>query len=207
MRKIILTILVFVFQLLMCNYGQAQSRFDATAFVGLNMIQIEGDGAGSYNHAGLRAGVGTSFALGSDSQSPWRMVVQLAFSNKGSYVEQYDRSLSVSYVELPLLLSYNCLGNRLRVAAGVAPGVNVGANVTNSGVEDKLSEDNFTAMDWLPLTVSLGYRFTDHLGLEARYQNSMASVTKENGSGTYRVFRSNKGCFTRLMSFALTYTF
>ena len=184
----------------------SQNRFDATVFAGLNMSQIDGDGAGSYNHPGLRAGVGTSFALG-DVQSPWRMVVELAFTNKGSHIEDYDRKLSASYIEIPVMISYNCFDNRLRVAAGVAPAVLVGSKVTNYGAEDLPSQENFTAFDWLPLTIGLRFRVFDHLGLEVRYQNSFLSITKENGSGTYRLFKDNKGAFSRLVSFALTYTF
>ena len=184
----------------------SQNRFDATVFAGLNMSQIDGDGAGSYNHPGLRAGVGTSFALG-DVQSPWRMVVELAFTNKGSHIEDYDRKLSASYIEIPVMISYNCFDNRLRVAAGVAPAVLVGSKVTNYGAEDLPSQENFTAFDWLPLTIGLRFRVFDHLGLEVRYQNSFLSITRENGSGTYRLFKDNKGAFSRLVSFALTYTF
>ncbi len=207
MKKFIVAVLIFNFYFSFFNFAQAQNRFDATAFAGFNMSQIDGDGAGSYNHPGLRAGVGTSFTLGNDLDSPWRMVVELAFTNKGSHVEAYDRDLSASYIELPIMMSYNAMENRLRVAAGIAPAVLVGASVTNYGAEDVLSQENFCAVDWLPLTLSLRYRFADHLGIEARYQNSFLSITKENGSGTYRIFKDNKGCFTRLVSFMLTYTF
>ena len=205
MKKIIVALFVFTFHFSLFTF--AQSRFDATVFAGLNMSQIDGDGAGSYNHPGLRAGVGTSFALGSDLQSPWRMVVELAFTNKGSHIEASDRKLSASYIEIPVMISYGLLEGRLRLAAGVAPAVLVGSSVTNYGAEDIPSQENFSSFDWLPLTVSLRYRFADHLGLEARYQNSFLSITKENDSGTYRIFRDNKGCFSRLVSVALTYTF
>ncbi len=204
MKKTLLTFVLFVF--CYSPFTIAQGRFDATVFAGLNMSQIDGDGAGSYNHPGLRAGVGTSFALG-DVRSPWRMVVELAYTNKGSHIEEYDRNLSASYIELPIMISYNFLDNRMRIAAGVAPAVLVGSKVTNYGAEDIPSQENFTAFDWLPITVGLRYRLFDHLGIEARYQNSFLSITKENGSGTYRLFKDNKGAFSRLVSFALTYTF
>ncbi len=206
-KTLFYAVLIFNFQFSIFNSAQAQGRFDATAFAGLNMSQIDGDGAGSYNHPGLRAGVGTSFTLGNDVKSPWRMVVELAFTNKGSHIEDLDRKLSASYIELPVMISYNLLDNRIRIAAGVAPAVLVGSKVTNYGAEDVPSQENFTAFDWLPLTFSLRYRFADHLGIEARYQNSFLSITKENGSGTYRIFKDNKGCFSRLVSFCLTYTF
>ena len=195
---------IFNFQFSISN---AQNRFDATFFAGLNMSQIDGDGAGSYNHPGLRAGVGTSFALGSNQHSPWRMVVELAYTNKGSHIEDFDRKLSASYIEIPVMMSYNLMEGRLRLAAGVAPAILIGNSVTNYGAEDIPSQENFTTFDWLPLTASLRYRFADHLGVEVRYQNSFLSITKENGSGTYRLFKENKGCFSRLVSFELTYTF
>lgn len=204
MKKTLLTFVLFV--ICYSPFTIAQGRFDATVFAGLNMSQIDGDGAGSYNHPGLRAGVGTSFALG-DVRSPWRMVVELAYTNKGSHIEEYDRNLSASYIELPIMISYNFLDNRMRIAAGVAPAVLVGSKVTNYGAEDIPSQENFTAFDWLPITVGLRYRLFDHLGIEVRYQNSFLSITKENGSGTYRLIKDNKGAFSRLVSFALTYTF
>lgn len=200
-------IAIFAVTLLFPTIVQAQGRFDAYAMAGLNMGQIDGDGAGSYNHPGLRAGVGTSFAIDDDSDSPWRMVIELAFTQKGSFVKQYNRTLSAGYVEIPLMLSYNLMDNRLRLAAGVAPAILVQAKVENGGELDRPSTENFKRMDWLPVTCELRYRFTDHLGIDLRWQNSMLSVTKENSSGTYRIFRSNKGAFNRLVTFGLTYQF
>lgn len=198
---------LFAFHLMPLN-AKAQ-RFDATVSAGLNMCQIDGDGAGRYNHPGLRAGVGTSFALGNDEQSPWRMVVELAFAQKGSVAgdEYFQRDISLNYVELPLMMSYNCLGDRLRLAAGVAPAVLVGARVTDDGSDNQPLADTYKPLDLLPLTVSVRYRFTDHLGIEGRYENSMLSISTNQGSGTYRISRDNKGTFSRLMSVGLTYTF
>ncbi|MBR4229313.1 MAG: outer membrane beta-barrel protein [Bacteroidales bacterium] len=181
----------------------AQGRFDASIFAGLNMAQIDGDDAGRYNHPGLRAGIGTSIDLG----TAWRPVIELAYTQKGSYVSQYDRRLSANYVEIAAMMSYNCFDDRLRLAAGVAPAVLVGAKVTDSGVIDRLSSDNFCKVDWIPVTFAARYRFTDHLCIDVRWQNSMLSVTKENGSGTYRIFRSNIGAFNRLVTFGLAWQF
>ena len=186
MKKIIFALLFLNFQLSFFNLAQAQGRFDAHVFAGLNMSQIDGDRSDGYSHPGLRAGVGTSFCLGEELNSPWRMVVELAFTDKGSSVKNVDQSISLSYVEIPILMSYNTMENRLRIAAGIAPAYCVRIK---------------------PLTLSLRYRFTDHLGIEARYQYSALSITKNTGSGTYFLFRTNKGCFNNLVSFALSYTF
>ena len=145
--------------------ASAQGRFDASLFAGLNMCQIDGDASAGYNHPGLRAGVGTSFILGDIRQSSWRMAIELAFTNKGSYIEDYYRSLSVSYIEMPVMLVYSAMNDRLRLAAGVAPGVRVAAKVTNDGADDQLSADNFTAFDWLPLQITLNPKTLNHYNI------------------------------------------
>lgn len=187
--------------------AMGQTRFDACLMGGFNMSQIDGDGAGKYNHPGFRVGVGSSFTLSGDTDSPWRMVVELAYTQKGSYINATDRNLSVNYVEVPVMISYNMIDNRLRFAAGVAPAIQVGASVTTNGVDEPQSAANFTRMDWLPLTATARYRFATHTCIELRYQNSMLSITKENGSGTYRFFRSNTGAFSRLLTIGLAYQF
>lgn len=181
----------------------AQGRFDASIFAGLNMGQIDGDGDGHYNQPGLRAGVGTSIDLG----SAWRPVLELAYTQKGSFIGDYNRSIRAGYVELVAMMSYNTFGDRLRLAAGVAPAVLVHAKVTDGGAIDRASTDNFTRFDLVPITLAARYVAGHHLGFELRWQTSMLSDTKENGSGTYRIFRSNTGTFHRLVTFGVSYTF
>ena len=203
MRKTVIIIAATLLATLATGNLAAQNRFDASVFAGLNMGQIDGDGAGHYNNPGLRAGVGTSWDIGGG----WRPVVELAYTQKGSFVGEYNRRLRAAYVELAAMMSYNFWDERVRLAAGVAPGVMVHAKVTNGDAIDQPSTDNFATGDWLPVTLSARYLAGRHLGLEVRWQYSMLSVTKENGSGTYRIFRSNKGAFHRLVTFGITYTF
>ena len=202
MKKIIL---VFSLYFLGFAIPQAvsQNRFDASLFGGLNVCQVDGDDAGRYNHLGLRAGVGTSFSLSDDIHSPWRMIVELAYIQKGSHINSANGEINLQYVELPLLLAYSALEDHLRLAVGVAPAVKVGCSVTFGGVNDANQESLYRTFDWLPLTLSAEYLFTDHLGITARWENSLLSVY--DGSGPYRFFRSNHGAFNRLLSFGLTY--
>lgn len=189
--------------MLLAVMTQAQKRFDFSVMGGVNMGQIDGDNAARYRHLGLRAGVGTSFPLGSDTKSPWRMVVELAYTQKGSYIETYDRRLSADYVEVPLMLSYTTHSGTLRLAAGVAPAILARSKVTDNGVESIPDRDLFRTFDLLPLTVSVRWLLGTSLGIEGRYQNSMLSVTRETASGTYRLFHGNKGCFHNLLSAGL----
>ncbi len=187
----------------------AQQRFDASAFFGASFNQIDGDNSGSYSHLGLRAGAGTSFFFGWDERTPWRMVVELAYAQKGSNIqnEVLDRRIALDYVEVPIMMSYTMLNGSLRLAAGVAPAVLVGARVADSGVENTALEQNFKRFDWCPLTVSARYLFSYHIAAELRFQTSMLSVTEENASGSYRIFRENKGSFNRSLTLGLAYCF
>ena len=209
MKKVLFAMALFAIPMSLLSSASAQGRFDAAISAGLNIGQIDGDGAGRYNHPGLRAGVATSFALGSNAESPWRMVVEVAFAQKGSVVNTgYDhRNITLNYVELPLMMSYNFLNNRARLAIGLAPAVLAGASVNDDGVENQPLADTYRRFDLLPLIASVRYRFSDHLCLETRFENSMLSISNRQGTGTYRIFRDNKGTFSRLLSFGLAWQF
>lgn len=193
--------------LLLAGAAQAQNRFDASVFGGLTFNQIDGDDAGGYMNWGLRGGVGTSFTLGEDARSPWRMVVELAYSQKGSYINSTNGEISLQYVELPLLLSYNSMEGRLRIAAGVAPAVKVGTYVAFYKEESPNHEALYRSFDALPATVSVSYMLSRHIGIEGRWQTSLLSITDGTSSGIYRIFRSNKGTFNRLLTASLIYRF
>ena len=188
----------------------AQQRFDASVFGGVNFSQIDGDGAGNYGQLGLRGGVGTSFYFGWDERTPWRMVVELAFTQKGSHIdrENLQRRIALNYVELPIMMSYTLLNRQLRLAAGVAPAVLVGASVTDGGGEQNAAQEAiYHRFDWCPLTFAARYLFTYNLAVEARFQTSMVTVSEPTSQGSYRIFKDNKGCFNRSISLGLAYCF
>ena len=187
----------------------AQQRFDATVFGGITLNQIDGDDAGAYGHMGLRAGVGTSFYFGWDERTPWRMVVELAFSQKGSRISNnfLERTISLNYVEIPVMMSYTMLDRRLRLAAGVAPAVLVGARVNDAGARNEAVEGVFKNFDWCPVTLAARYIFTDNFAVEARFQTSLLSASEPTAGSAYRIFRDNKGCFNRMIALGLAYCF
>lgn len=202
--------LFLIATLLVAGSGiHAQGRFSADAFFGATFNQIDGDDAGSYGHLGLRGGVGTSFYFGWDERTPWRMVVELAFVQKGSNIQNdvLERRITLNYVELPLMMSYTLLDGNLRLAAGVAPAIEVGARVMDAGAENAIQEDNYKRFDWCPLTFTARYLFSYNIAVEARFQTSMLSIVDEAASGTYRLFKDNKGAFNRNLYIGLAYCF
>lgn len=180
--------------------------FDLQVRAGLNLCQIDGDASGNYNKPGLHAGVNTTFPLGDGG---WRFLVELGLTQKGSRIDNasLDRTISLLYVEVPLMLTYNMLDDKLRLGAGIAPAILAKAKVTTDGANDALQADNYKRMDLLPVCVSLGYRINDLIGLDVRWYNSLLNTAIENGTGTYRIWRSNKGQFNRLLQAGITLNF
>lgn len=180
-------------------------RFDATLWAGINACQIDGDASGHYNHFGPHAAINTTFSLSADADSPLRMLVEMGFTNKGAYESSAARKISLNYVELPLMLTYR-LGNS-RVGAGVAPAILVSSHARyTSGEEDLLTSQNYRPMDRLPVMLDWTY-VRNHLAISVRFQNSLLPICKESGIGTYRIFRSNKGQFSKLLTLGIGYKF
>lgn len=186
--------------------------FDFALSGGLTMGQIDGDHAGHYNHLGYHAGVASSFPLGG-RRSHWRMAVEIGVVQKGAEINTgsvADRSVSLHYVHLPLLLTYAFpFGDdrSLRLGAGIAPALLFHAKVMDGSVENEEQERNFRRMDALPVCLDAILMFNEHIGLSARYYNSMLNIAKESGEGTYRISRSNKGVFNNMLAFGLLYRF
>ena len=211
--KFILSIL-FVF-LLAVPSASAQHRkknasrqFDFELRGGINLCQIDGDASANYSKIGFHGSVGTSFPVSDDDL--WRFVVEIGVSQKGSRIENssLDRHISLLYVEVPLMIARDMLNeSKLRLAAGVAPAILATANVTTDGAYDNLQSDNYKRMDRLPICLSARYRFSQNIGADLRFYNSMLNIAIENGSGTYRIFRSNKGQFSRLIQAGITLNF
>ncbi|MBP5548725.1 MAG: PorT family protein [Bacteroidales bacterium] len=193
----------------MAQRHKSNSRqFDYQLRGGINFCQIDGDASGSYSKIGFHAAVGTSFPLNDDNRL--RFVVELGLSQKGSRIatSEMDRHISLLYVEVPLMLAYDFFDNKsLRISAGIAPAILAKANVYTDRSYDALHSNNYKTLDALPICISANYNITELIGVDVRYYNSMLNTAKENHSGTYRIIRSNKGQFNRLLQAGITLNF
>lgn len=202
MKRILLFFIVITASV---NLIYAQ-RVESQAWAGVNFSQIDGDGSGNYNHLGAHFAVNTAIALGNEG-SPFGILIELGLTQKGSYVKHIDRSISLSYVEIPVMFYYKLFDGNMRVGAGLAPGILVNSKVEDYGVDNEQQAANYRKLDALPVCLDLQYKLGDHLGFVARFETSMMPISIESASGVYRLFRSNKGTFNRLLSAGLSYTF
>jgi hypothetical protein len=202
MKRILLT---FIASLIVAT--AAGQRFDGAIFVGMNLSQIDGDNSGHYTHFGMHGAVQTSFALGKDIASPWRMIVELGVTEKGANKASTNIKTNLLYVEMPVMASYSFLDGKLRLAAGVAPAILAKARVKDSKMDDPEAAKAYRRMDWLPLCAEVSYFFGGHWGVNFRFNASMVSIMDNPSKGTYRIFRANKGAFNNYISFNVGFRF
>lgn len=202
MKRILLT---FIASLIVAT--AAGQRFDGAIFVGMNLSQIDGDNSGHYTHFGMHGAVQTSFALGKDVASPWRMIVELGVTEKGANKASTNINTNLLYVEMPVMASYSFLDGKLRLAAGVAPAILAKARVKDSKMDDPEAAKAYRRMDWLPLCAEVSYFFGGHWGVNFRFNASMVSIMDNPSKGTYRIFRANKGAFNNYISFNVGFRF
>lgn len=180
---------------------QAQDIFDVSLRGGVTMCQIDGDNSGPYNKLGYQAGINSTFTVGGN----WRMMVEFNLTNKGSYVNKIDRTISLTYVEVPMMLTYGFNEGRLRLGAGIAPGILAKAHVSTSGEYEPTQSRNYRRFDALPVCAELSYRWSDHMAVFCRYSRSMVNIAKSQ-SGTYVLVYGNSGQFNRFITAGFSYT-
>ena len=210
-------ILFFTLMVLASLSMQAQHKkssnavFDCTLRGGVNLCQIDGDGAGHYNKIGFNAGVNTTFPLSQDDEG-LRMLVEIGLTQKGSHIsrESIDKRIALTYVEIPLMLTYTMM--EWRIGAGFAPAILAKSNVTQWGEYDYVSSNNYRRMDPLPFCCEVQYMGENHWGASLRFYDSMFNMSKSS-TGTYRCLFGNPntiwstGQFNRLITGSVCYRF
>lgn len=112
-------IIVFFFCFSFPNTSQAQ-RIKGFLSAGATLSQIEGDELKGFNQWGFIGGVGAIVNL--DQKETWRMSVEALFTQRGSYNntgDPYSISLTLDYVDIPLMVHYHDSWGGMLVGAGV----------------------------------------------------------------------------------------
>lgn len=204
------SLLLFILSLALTFGCAAQSHkkhgssFDYNFQGGANFCQIDGDGSGNYNHIGFFAGVSTTYPIG---DSDFRLSAGVNLSQKGSHVNTLNREITLTYYEVPIMLFYSTPSNAFRAGVGFAPSFLGKAKVKDGSMYNEAQSNNYKRMDPLPFRAEAQVLISRNMGIEAAFTTSLLNIAIENGSGTYRIFRSNKGQFNRTISAGLFYRF
>lgn len=160
-----------------------KQRFRASAMLGFNLSQIDGDNYNGFDKFNPQFGLVGTAIINRRSE----IGVELLYQGKGSRTEtnprsqvaEKDRKIDFTYVEVPIYYRYNTDESFpcTFLEIGGAFGRLVDAQIT----EPEVVEDNFTAKGLEPdlnsteisTMLGVGYQFTEHVGMKFRYSFSL----------------------------------
>lgn len=202
MKLIYSTVCVCLYFVLNTGFANAQF-FKASALVGANFSQIDGDHIAGYNKAGLNLGIGISHEL-NDYKS---VGFEIKFAQKGSkLVNDPDATvqrifiIKSSYVEFPLLFAYTLPDyDFLNVHTGISVGVNVGGTI-DDGI--RVTDANFNTIESAFL-FGVSYLFNDHFSFRIRHSYSINRIGLNFPNS--RRFINRVGMYNRLFEIGFAY--
>ena len=102
MRFLLVLISLLGTTLLSAQINDDDGRFTATILAGAAFTQIDGDEDGSYSKVGFIGGVRGGVVFGPRME----LATEILFSQKGSYIQNIDKTYHLDYVEVPVLFYY-----------------------------------------------------------------------------------------------------
>lgn len=206
--------MIFTFHFSLFNSVQAQ-RIHGFVSSGITFSQIEGDELKGFRKYGYTGGVGALTAISGNGR--WGLSVEAIFSQRGTYDnsgDPYAMTMTLNYVDIPLLLHYQDPYGGMLLGAGLTYGRLVaqpnGKILFNpySMVPDT-SDMTFLSND---LCATLDFRFTVWKGLQLnlRWQYSLMAIKRQWHFDIYRQGRwisHDNDCYNNAISLRLIYQF
>ena len=206
--------IIFIFHFPFSNSVQAQ-RIHGFVSSGLTFSQIEGDELKGFRKYGYTGGVGALTAISDNGR--WGLSVEALFSQRGTYDnsgDPYAMTMTLNYVDIPLLLHYQDPYGGMLFGAGLTYGRLVSQPNgkilfnPNSMVPDT-NDLTFLRND---ISATLDARFTLWKGLQLniRWQYSILPIKREWHFDIFRQGRwisHDNDCFNNTISLRLIYQF
>ena len=195
--KIFLPILICVIAI----NAQAQN-FGGGIILGLSTSQVSGDHLGGFNKAGILIGGFVNLQLSNTIKGQ----MEMTFIQKGSNNPKMNKNgitdISLSYVEIPLLLKY-LQSSTIAIEGGVETAFLISSS--DNDIYGKLSSNKtreFNRID-IGLFIGIDYSINPKLILNSRISNSILPIRAHASGATFQL---NKGQYNSVLSFALHYT-
>ncbi len=183
---------VFLFSILsifFINIKAYTQIFNASALLGMNASQIDGDGYFGYDRLGWHAGGRLSVRAGKRQDISLEMLYSERGSSSSLFNSPDSARFSLSYLEVPVIFSVKDWFlekenyHKVRVDAGLSGGYLFGTKVP------KFEENDYRKLDltWL---VGIGFHFQKHIACSIRYTNSIFDLLQKEVNGNNVTFRS-----------------
>ena len=187
---------------------QAQD-FGGGVILGLSTSQVGGDNLAGFHKAGLLLGV---FANKSITEL-LSFQMEMTYIQKGSnnpnmnnveHPNYSKQDISLSYIEVPLLLQYN-QSDKLKIEGGVLTAYLVDGHYNDFNGKMPNAINPFISYD-IGLLLGIDYKYSENISLNTRIGNSILPIGSEDYEN--QVYNSSKkGKYNSVLSFALHYNF
>lgn len=183
-------------------------KLDGGLFAGLSTSQVDGDGLGGYNLAGLNLGFFTQTDIGQKGN----VRLELAFLQKGAREGQNDSTgfntgykLRLNYIEVPLVYIFHW--KDLAFEIGLGADILVSKKETDNG-GNRDSPFNYHRFSMMGL-IGVTYNFSENWGINFRSNNSITPISDGTAAGQKPSIAALGGYGMRndILTFALVYKF
>jgi hypothetical protein len=185
---------------------QAQN-FGGGVILGLSTSQVGGDDLGGFNKAGLLIGVFANKSISEMLSFQMEMTYIQKGSNNPKMNEngQGQQDISISYIEVPLLLQYY-QSDKLKIEGGVLTAYLIDGYYNNLSGKMSNGTNPFISYD-IGLLLGIDYKYSKNISLNTRISNSIFPIGAEDYKNQAQYNYSRKGKYNSVLSFSLHYSF
>ena len=186
---------------------QAQN-FAGGIILGLSTSQVGGDDLAGFNKAGLLIGIFANKNISKYLSFQMEMTYTQKGSNNpkmndSSHPNHEKEDISLSYIEVPLLLQYH-QSNKLNIETGILTGYLMDGYYNNDSGEMTNEINPFVNYD-IGLLFGIDYKYSKNISLNTRLSNSIFPIGTEDYDKQWGSFF--KGKYNSVLSFTLHYNF
>ena len=201
-------LIIFIFGIFSISI-QAQN-FNGGFLLGLSTSQVGGDNLGGFYKAGLLIGIFANNSISKLINFQMEMNYIQKGSNNSEMNNEKNRNylkedISLSYVEIPLLLKYH-QNNKLQIEWGIVTAYLIDGHYNDvyGEIPKYKNEDPFINYD-LGLLAGINYKYSKNISLNTRISNSILPIGNEDygNNASYNYYR--KGKYNTVLSFTLYY--
>ena len=194
--KILLPILICFFSI-----NIHAQNFGGGLILGLSTSQVSGDHLGGFNKAGLLVGGYIDLQLSKTLKGQMEMTFIQKGSNNPNMNKNTYSDISLSYVEIPLLLKYQ-QSSTIEIEGGIETAFLISAS--DNDIYGQISANSIKEFNTTDISIFIGmdYYINPKLILNSRISNSIIPIRTHASGATFQL---NKGQYNSVLSFALHY--
>jgi len=178
-------------------------NFGGGFILGLSTSQVGGDNLAGFHKASLLIGIFANKNISEYLSFQMEMTYTQKGSNNPKMTDYSHPDISLSYVEVPLLLKYH-QSNKLKIESGLLTGYLIDGYYNDISGEMPNKINPFVNYD-IGVLIGIDYKYSENISLNTRLSNSILPIGNEDDLTCYNCY--TKGKYNSVLSFSLYYNF